>query len=276
MSRILIVCVLFFGLSARAEEAEPIPVFGSHYGYTFDVAAEKNRRDVEMEMIEPLKDPPRPLREVLFNEKLSKEFQQQYQYRFGQTQAEQVINSPGYNNTDSLGYMYYSGKNVTLQDYRMYQRQFAEYMGRRLTEYHVDNWAKSSPEFRPVYTLKDRVSNLNVTVKKGYNVKWRYNFAGPTMDFNIENPYEVDFKVRVEMKGVLSAPTEEIYSLAYPLSQKVRMSALYRRVDGLYQLVFTRPVTKSISASLTGSMDTLDAGPTVKQNLVLVGLAWSD
>lgn len=245
--------------------------YGSHYGYTSNPKEERNKRDIEMVMLD---EPPPlpPVRDIIFNEKLSKEFQQQYEYRFGKSQAEQVLNSPG----RSDGYTYYTGQSVTLQDYQLYQRQFAEYMGRRLTEYHVDNWVKNDPQLRPVYELKDKVSNLNVEVKKGYKLNWRYNFAGPSMDATIKNPYDVDVKVRAEMSGIISSPTEYIYTLGYQLTQRVGVSALYRQMDGLYQLVFSRRMTRSIACSLTGSIDTAAAGPTVQQNLVLLGLSWAD
>ncbi|MBX3020819.1 MAG: hypothetical protein KF799_04020 [Bdellovibrionales bacterium] len=260
---------------AAAEDARDLPhpaVYGKHYGYTFEVAEEKNKRDIELVMI----DQPVDLRprgnSQLVNEKLSKEFQEQYKYRFGQTQAEQVINSPA--RTDE--YTVYTGQNVTLQDYQMYQRQFAEYMGRRLTEYHVDNWVKNDPGLRPVYELKDRVSNLNVEMKKGYKLNWRYNFAGPSMDASVENPYDVLFKVRVEMTGIISSPAETIYTLGYPLSPRLRVEGLWRQVDGLYQVVFTRQMSRQIGVSLTGSMDRRPEGPTVQQDLVLVGFSWSE
>ena len=226
-------------------------------------------------MLPPAKPAPKPLHEVLFNEKLSKEFQQQYQYRFGQTQAEQVINSPG-QLSDGVGHTYYSGKTVTVQDYRLYQRQYAEYMGRRLTEYHLDNYAKSSSNLRPVFTMKDRVSNVSVKSKSGYGVKWKYNLSGPTMDLTFDNPFEIEARVRLEMNGILSKPTEQIYTFGYQVNRRVRASALYRREDGLYQLVVSRQMTKAISTSFTGSVDTRKEGPTIQQNLFLLGLAWSD
>lgn len=149
-------------------------------------------------------------------------------------------------------------------------------MGRRLVEYHVDNRLKTDPALRPVYQLKDRVGRLDVTVKKGYNVKWRYNFAGPSMDVQVENPYNVDFKVRMEMGGIISKPTEMIWTASYPISQNLNVTGLYKQIDGLYQLVFARKLNAHVSTTLTGSIDTLPAGPTVQQNLILVGLSWSE
>ena len=266
----LLLGILLLANTAHARE-DAHPYYGQHHGYTFAVKEEKDRHDVEMVML----DPPPPLKEkptVIVNEKLSREFQQQYEYRFGRTKTEQVLNSPS--REDS--YTYFTGENLTITDYMRYQRQFAEYMGRRLTEYHVDNFVKTDPTLRPVYELKDRVGRLDVTVKKGYNVRWRYNFAGPSMDVTIENPYDIDFRLRMEMGGIVSSPNEYIWTASYPLTTRVTVSALHKQTDGLSQIVFARKINSHVSTTLTGSIDALPAGPTVQQNLILVGLTWSE
>lgn len=112
----LLLGVLLLANRAHARDEAPT-YYGQHYGYTFDVKQEKDRHDVEMVMLEP----PPPLETkptVIVNEKLSKEFQQQYQYKFGRTQTEQVLNSPS--RQDS--YTYYTGESLTIQDYTRYQR----------------------------------------------------------------------------------------------------------------------------------------------------------
>lgn len=276
-SRWLSFCYISLGLSLSTDVgarvySESEQVFGGHYGYTFDVEAERNKRDVEMVMLDVPEYHQKKLSDVIFTEKLSKEFQTQYKNQFGQTLAEQVINSPG--QTDE--YQYYSGRNVSIQDYQAQQQAFAEYMARRLTEFHVDHWAKNDPDMRPVYEFKDRVSNLNVEVKRGYKFKWRYNFAGPNMDLSLENPYDVETRARMEMTGIVSSPTEYIYTLGYSLSPRLRISAVHRQIDGMYQLIATRSLTSNMSTSLSGSSDTTDEGANLKQNLVLLGLSWWD
>ncbi len=269
-----LIFILFFASlrmhAAMFDEDHP-KHFGDHIGYVGDVEEERNKRDIEMVMLEKPKDAGPPRTQVIFNEKLSKEFQDQYAYRFGQTSAEQVLNTPS--RTDE--YTYYTGERLTIEQYTHYQQQFAEYMTRRLVEYHVDNWAKNDRDFRAVYELKDRVSNLDVKVAK-YKFKWKYNFAGPTMDLKVENPYDVDARVRMEMSGVVSAPSEYIYSVGYPVNPRVAVSFVHRQMDGVYQLVGTRRMSKHISTSLTGSVDTKRVGPLVQQNLVLVGLTWNE
>ena len=248
------------------------PMFGSHYGYLQDVREERNRRDIEMVMLERPREPEKPLSEVIFNEKLSKEFQQQYQYKFGATQAEQVLNTP----SRSEDYTFYSGESVTVEEYQHEQRRFGEYMSRRLMEYHVDNWAKNDPDFKAVYQAKERFSNLNMQVKKGYKIKWKYNLSGPNMEVTVDNPYEVECKVRVEMSGVISSPNETIYTLGYPLTDRIRVQARVKEQDGIYQLVGTRRVNSHVSTSITASTDRRREGAAVQQDLVLLGFTWNE
>lgn len=272
MLRGVYIALCFTVFSAHADDAEIRKPFGAHHGYLFNVVEEKTKRSIEMVMLERPKKSSRPIKEIIFNEKLSKEFQQQYQYRFGVTTAEQVRNSPGRNDD----YTYYNNQNVTVLEYRKYQQQFGEYMTRRLVEYHVDDWFKNDPTMRPVYELKDRVSNVNVKLSKSYKLKWKYSLSGPYMEAVLDNPYDIETKVQVQMTGVLSKPAEVTYSAGYPVSNRVRVSAVHRQYDGFYQLVCGRRMTKSISMSLSASVDAKKEGPAIQQNLFLVGMSWSD
>jgi hypothetical protein len=258
---------------AHADDEPAGPgAYGAHHGYLSDVKEERNRREIEMVMLARPKENTKPLSEVIFNQKLSKEFQTQYQSRFGQTQAEQVINTQA----RSDEYNYYTGQNVTIQEYQKRQKEFGEYMTRRLIEYHVDDWAKNDPQFRPVYAVKEKMSNLSVAVKKGYKFKWKYNFAGPNMELRLENPYDIETKVRLEMTGILSSPTETIYSLGIPVTNKVYASAIHRSTDQFSQLIFSRPLTRSISGWISGSWDASNAGLNIKQDIYMIGASWAD
>jgi hypothetical protein len=273
MLRPILACTLLaLSFAARADEDEKPTVYGAHYGYTFDVTDEKNKRDVEMVMLDQPKDNKKPLKEVIFNQKLSREIQKEYENRFGYTAAQEVMNSPG----RSDEYTYYNTQNVGILDYAHYQRQFGEYMGRKLVEYHFDNWAKNDPAIRPVYQMKDRISNLNMQVKKGYKIKWKYNFAGPNMEVSVDNPYEIENSVHMDMSGIVSKPVEVIYTVAYPFTTRVKISFVYKQIDGVYQVVATRKINRHVSTSLTASVDTRPEGPTIQQNLVLLGFSYSE
>lgn len=271
-------CILFiaftFRLAAEDKGVERAEVFGGHHGYLFEVSEEKDRRDLEMVLLEKPKAGAPELQEIIFDEKLSREFQSQYAYRFGTTAAEQTMNSVSRNDNFE-----FSGQNLTVLEYRERQRQFGEYMGRRLSEHHVDNWAKNDPSIRPIYEVKDKISNVNVKTEAGYKYSWQYSFAGNYMDFKVENPYKIDTKVTLQMSQAQfgpSEPEETIYSLGYQLTKKVRVSTMYKEFDGVYQIIGTRQLTPRMSTSLTGSFDKRVQGPNVQQDLVLVGVSWRD
>lgn len=264
---------IILSISAFAEEesVKPPPAYGDHYGYLFDVKEERNKRYIEMVMLERPKEPSKP-KAAIVSEKLTKEFQAQYKYRFGETQAEQTLNSVGRQD----GYTYFTGQTVTLKQYQKDQRLFAEYMGRKLTEYHVDNWIKNDPDMRPVYELKDKVSNVNVKFDNGYKFEWRYNFAGPNMEAKLKNPYEIDFKVRLDMTGIISNPKETVFTFGYQFTPRVYASWVEKQWDAITQLVISRRMTPHISTYVTTLIDRSDAGLSAKQELYLIGFSWSD
>lgn len=254
--------LLVFALNAGAGELGP---FGSHPGYTADVQKELHTIDSEVVLIDRPAETAGSSRPI-FDDRLTKEFRSQFEYRFGTTEMEQTLNSPGRQDE----YYYFTGRTVSLREYRAEQRSFGEYMGRRLVEHHVDQWAKSSPSFRPVYELKDKVTNLNMEVKKGYKAKIKYSLSGNHLDLNVDNPYDVEAKLRQEMGG------DTILSLGKDVTKLWRVSTLMRVKDGVTQVVGTRRITPALSASITGSVDSREEGITEKQDLILVGFSYSN
>ena len=47
-----------------------------------------------------------------------------------------------------------------------HQSDYGQYVLRRLSEYHVDNFAKSDPSVRPLWEAKEKLSKVNVQVQK--------------------------------------------------------------------------------------------------------------
>lgn len=270
--RALLSAILFCtgSLAFADDEDGPRRVFGSHPGYLFNVDEEKTKRDIEMVML----DKPKPLPEkkavVLVDEKLTKEFQQQYQYRFGTTAAEQVINNPSRDGD----YTYYNNHSLTYQQYLGYQRDFGNYMIRRLVEYHVDNWFKNDPDLKPIYQAKDKLSNMNVEVKGGYKFKFKYSLSGPSLDATLENPYKVETRLQVLMKGLLT-PRDEILSLGYNLNPRWKVETLYRTLEKLTQVVISRRLSKHTSVSVTGSSGLIQ-DTVIHQDLILFGIGWAE
>jgi len=276
--RPLIILCVFSGFAAQGARAS-VPDLGpgARPGYVFNVDQERHERSIEMVIDSPPED--RQKGKPLITTKMEKEFQDQYELRFGWSDAER-----NYNGTNRFAfYEYPSGQLDTIQIYQTRQRQFGEYMVRRLVEYHVDDYFKSNPEMRPIYELKDRIANVDVQVRKGYKVKLRYSYSGNYLDVLVDNPYNIESKVSLMMKpgGFGPGPIQDsVFKVAYPVDPRTSVATYYATHAGEAKVVGTRRLSKSLSSSLTVTEHSLvdpdNPETSPRQNLVLVGLSWNE
>lgn len=280
MEKWLISALLLSGFVTAHAQSSASNVVGARAGYVFDVDAERTQHDTELVLIDP--PPAEPtLQQRLFDEKLTKEIRTEYQYRFGQTAMEQTINAPT-NREDSYYYNYNGsngynpGSTVTADAYAGYQHSFAEYVGRKVGETQVDKFFNSDPALRPVYQYKDKLSNLTIKTDNGYKLKWRYNLSGNSADMELENPYKIQTKLEVHFYQFSPKTQEETFTASYPINQLYTVSTNYKFYDSVLQLVGSRRITPSLSASVTGLTTTNESGgPSVRQTIGLVGISWS-
>ena len=173
---------------------------------------------------------------------------------------------------------YYRGDTtVTYEKFVEYQRSFGEYVGRRVMETQFDNFFKSEPSLRSVYKVKDAISNpLDVKTKGGYKFKFRYNISGNTADFELENPMKIESKLQIQFKQFSTETQEETLSFGYKLNKIYTLSTYYKFYDSLLQFVGSRPITSSVSANVSGATTMNNGnGPSIRQNIVLVGISWT-
>ncbi len=270
----LALLLILISASAQAEFAI---ASGARPGYLSSVSRERELRDVEIVIVSP---PPKENSARPFvSQKLTKEFQAQYETRFGRSEVER-----NYNASNRFTFYEYPGGLVESQQaHAARQRKFGEFMFRRLTEHHVDQYAKSNPDFRPVYELKDKIANVNVQVRKGYKLRFKYSYSGNFLDVRLENPYEVDTKVSFQMGNGFGASAVErtIFSLAYGYSKLVTLSAFYE-IDQEDSTTFlaSRKLSQTLSATLTAAhdvpVDRDEWRTSPRQDLILVGLAWTE
>ncbi len=276
-SGFLILSLLTAGVApgAKAEErSESRITREAHPGYTDSVTDERYEKIEEMVLV------PRPfsdeinLKQVIFDDRLTQEFQSRWADQFGRTDAERNLFAPS--RFDEL--QYDTGLRVTLEEDRKNRQRFAEYMMRRLVENHVDIYFKSTPSGRKIYELKERISKLNVEVKKGYKVRINYSYSGNYVDLRLENPYDIDSRLRLQMSDGVgpSGLTEAILSLSYPVNQKVNVSSYFYSELGKISLVTSRALGPGLSASITGTTNYRYEKDTEEgQELVLLGLSWN-
>jgi hypothetical protein len=264
----LIVATASFRADAATDEVDGASI-GARPGYTFDVEKEKNQHDEELVLIEEPK-PLTPLKEKLFDERVTKDIRQQYEQRFGYTAMEQTMNAPQ-NREDSF---YYNGDpTVTAAQYQDYQRSFGNYVAAKVMETQFDKFSKSESSFKGLYKFKDTFSNAGVQSDSGYKFSWHHNISGNESEFVFENPYHIETKFLVQLGGL--SPAEETLKVGYAFSSAYRVDSYYTFYDGVFQVVGTRKITSNIAANLTGSQTTNSYGPSIRQSLLTMGISWT-
>jgi hypothetical protein len=274
---------LFALISGGSAFAELGPVVGAKPGYLSSVREERHWREVEMVLLPARGWNARDsalMGRSIFDTKLTKEFETQYELKFGRTEAERNLdNSSRYSMLETPG-----GEYESIDAYSDRQRKFGEYMVRRLTEHHVDQWAKSNPDVRPVYELKDRIQNVSVQMKKGYKLRLHYSLSGNYVDAKVENPYNIGSKVTFQMRDGGFGPSRverTILGLEYPWSKTIKLSAFHELdTKASTSLVGAKRLNRTLSCTLTLSQnapvdrDVWQTSP--RHDLALVGLAWTE
>jgi hypothetical protein len=241
------------------------PAFASeldaHPGYLISVEGERYQLSREVIIMPDTVAERLTLNQRIFTDKLSKDFQSRYEDQFGRSQAEQL---------DAIPMRFYErelkpGVYVTEEQYIEKQQRFGNYMGKRLLEHHVDNYMRENPEARPILELKEKVSNVSMTVKQGYKVRFKYSFSGNYLDVKLENPYNIEAKVTLEDMG----DDDAIASLGYPVTKSIKIVADYRD----YRDQSTLSATKTLSPKLSTSVSALSNN---LENKGIVSVRWVD
>lgn len=177
-------------------QAEPASGFSPGYrqGYLLEVDDEKYENYDDL-FLSPTFNTNPVGSGAIFTEPLSKEFQQKYREKFGQLDTESIVyQNPRISNYET-GRKYFA----TQEKENAERRQYAEYVTKRLAEWHVDNYFKTEPNMRPVYEAKEKLSNIQVEVAQDVRLDLKYSLAGNTLDILVVNPFFLESKLAVEM-----------------------------------------------------------------------------
>ena len=265
-------CALFFAL-AFASQAEAIRRdYTQHSGY---LAATDRERDTEIRDMVPIQ-PPAPLgpslSQRIFNDKLTKEFRDRYEEKFGRTEVEQVYNSPN-------RYSYFNdlyGFKGTPQEIMDERQRYGDFVIRRLLEYHVDEYAQNDPKARPIWEAKERLKEIRVEVAS-FRFDFNYSIAGNTFDMKLQNPYLSTSRVRLQMDpGRFGpAPVNEVtYSLGRPITRTVSAELHYAVYDGVVSFIQRKALAPNLGLSFTESGTTKDGGTSPRESKYLAGLLY--
>ena len=275
--------ILFFALPAFS-----LPLtYGSRDGYTYDIEKERYTRVYEIPLVTKPHNDEKPLKKIIFAPRLTKEFKERYEQSFGYTDIQRNIAAPN----QYAEQEYQPGVWVTPEEDQEKRQAFGNYMVKRLTEHHVDQYFKSNPAVRPVYELKERISKVDLEVRKGYKVHIRYSYSGNYLNLKIDNPYDVHSRVTLEMNPDKVGPSDineaRLY-FGYDLNSLLSFSTDYTINDGDLSLIGTRYMGNNVYATLTGIADLKQGGDTDNslaftdeqqeiegEKRILLGLTWS-
>ena len=264
-------------------------VYGAKEGYISDVVSEKYLIVYEIPMVHKPTGTGKSLNKILFDPKLTKEFKVRYEQNFGFTDIQRNFNAPN----QFAEQEYQPGVWVTPQEDQDRRQAYGNYVVKRLTEHHMDLYFKSNPKVRPIYELKDKISNVDLEVSKGYKVHMRYSYSGNFLNLTLDNPYDIRSRLTLEMDPNSVGPTEILetrMNLSIDVTPVVSVSTDYTFNDGDLTLIGSRKLNKQLYATVTGVADTRSGTGVINQdntttvtNLnyesekrILVGLSWSN
>lgn len=251
------------------------------HGYLDSVSEERNLIIEEIMIVSEVKTNQKPLKDVIFNKQLTNEFKERYRFKFGETGTLQafhpenrhvVITQEHVVNDANLAF-------ISADDQIMENRRFADYMVKRLTEHHVDQYIKSNPAARPLYELKEKVSKIRMEVKKGYRLKINYSYSANELGVALDNPYDLENKVILRMDPDKFGPTdidETVLYVKYAIAKDLSLSTHYILEYDDITLVGEKQVTPSLKTSLTGSSTLQDKENenSERDNRFLFGFTW--
>jgi hypothetical protein len=166
------------------------------------------------------------------------------------------------------------GMKGTPQELLDERRKFGEFMIRRLTEWHVENYAKSDPKVRPVWEAKERISNLKVEVAS-FRIDAQYSISGNMLDIKMRNSW-AQSKLTLIMNPEQFGPgpiDETLLSFVKPLSSQYTLEGRWRVADGVVSLIQYHPLGRNWAGSLTTSAAIKAGGKSPRETLWLAGIS---
>lgn len=252
--------------TAWARSTAPYP------GYVSDVDGEKSEAYVEVYLYAATPAREQSLQELIFNP-LASEFKSRYQDKFGRQDSESILYQNSFRESKEN-----RGNSAELELKNEERRAFAEYMTRRLLEYHVDHYMNTKPELRPIMEVKEKIQNVKVQVSKDTRLNIQYNFAANIVDFTLDNPY-CDSKLSLEMDPKAFGPgnvNETRLKLGKDLTKTIRVNSNILETEGTVDGDITKSFARyHLATSLGIRAAYKDGGTLPRETLYTVGFTHS-
>lgn len=205
---------------------------------------------------------------------LTKEFEDRYREVFGQLDSDSIV----YQQSALNAFDENRGVNKSVEQRNQLRRAFAEYMSRRLFEYHVDQYMRTQPQLRPMIELKEQIQNVEVEVNDSIRLNTQYHFASNEMDVILENPW-CESKLTFQMNSASIGPgeTEEArLRLDKDLDSNLKLSTNTAFYDRTFQTELIRHFEKMHFSSSVGLATPFSQnGRSVRETKMLVGFIHS-
>lgn len=241
-------------------------------GYVSDVEGEKSERYVEVYLYAPQLQKEKTLHEMIFSP-LTKEFRSRYEEKFGKLDPDSILYQNSFRESKDN-----RGNSAELERLNLERRTFAEYMTRRLTEYHFDNYMNTKPELRPIMEVKEKIQNVKVEVSKDTRLNIQYNFAANIIDLVLDNPY-CDSKLALEMDPKAFGPgkmNESRLMLAKKLTTTINTRLHVTNTEGTVYSDISKAIPKYYMSTYLGARAAYKAGGTLpRETLYLIGFTHS-
>ncbi len=233
--------IYLFCIHFADAKAQSVP-----FGYVTDVVKER-KGPFHYEIYIPPDKPtlPTPIIDRIFVPEIAKEFKNRYREKFGQIYADSTSYSP----TQIAILDYRTGATRDLQKLNTDKKQFAEYMMRRLFEFHVDRIVRTDPDLRPIYETKEKLSKIKVQVTAKSRVEMKYSFAGNLAELMLIRPND-QFKLAIQMDpGSFFITTPDEYSLVYqrPLERNMKFGTVWNYYQGRANFELSQMIKPGLS-----------------------------
>ena len=230
--------------------AEQTGIYGSRKGYLESIEGERHREAKEIVLIDKPKNNELPLSDVIFTSKFTKEIRERYERKFGRTDIERNSLAP----SRFVELEYFNGVRVTPEEDVRRKRIFGNYMIRKLFEYHLNEYFKSTPAIRPIYEVKEKISNLDVRIKGGYQLEVGYSYAGNHIKLKLKNPYKIRNRLILQMDsdGMGLGLEDAIFHLGYDITRKVGVNSYYATKKKGLKIIGYHKFSRSLTLSISG------------------------
>lgn len=228
--------LLFFSLFIQASAS----AYPAHQkGYIQNVKAEKEIQFYEVFLFAEPAVKEKPLSEVIFNTELSKEFRNRYREKFGTLDTDSIAYQ-----RDDYSRLDLFRANPQAEDKNSERHRFADYMVKRLVEWHLDHYIRSEPNLAPVYELKEKLKKVEVKVDKETKVEARYSFAENILDIIVDNKYFDETKISLDLDRHVNS-----LLIGKSINSRNRIENLTWEGDGRSQLQWIKNLTNNLSTT---------------------------